>query len=34
MSKGKAKVIDYLFEDPEITNQKYALVLIEVLNLN
>ena len=28
MSKGKAKVIDYLFEDPEITNQKYALVSI------
>ena len=26
MSKGK--VIDYLFEDPEITNQKYALVSI------
>ena len=28
MSKGKGKVIDYLFEDPEITNQKYALVSI------
>lgn len=28
MSKDKAKVIDYLFEDPEITNQKYALVSI------
>lgn len=28
MSKGKGKVIDYLFEDPEISNQKYALVSI------
>ena len=28
MSKGKGKIIDYLFEDPEITNQKYALVSI------
>lgn len=28
MSKGKSQVIDYLFEDPEISNQKYALVSI------
>lgn len=28
MSKDKGKVIDYLFEDPEISNQKYALVSI------
>jgi chromosome segregation ATPase len=28
MSKGKGKSIDYLFEDPEIPTQKYALVSI------
>jgi hypothetical protein len=28
MSKGKGKAIDYLFEDPEIPSQKYALVSI------
>ena len=28
MSKGKGKIIDYLFEDPEISNQKFALVSI------
>jgi tetratricopeptide (TPR) repeat protein len=28
MSKGKEKSIDYLFEDPEIPTQKYALVSI------
>lgn len=28
MSKGKGKTIDYLFEDPEIPTQKYALVSI------